>query len=112
MLDEAELHLHASVDGPVAVVQAAGELDIYTSSQLLDMTDQLCVSDVDEIVLRGDDLRFVDSAGLRALVLAHDRASERGIDLRVASASEALEKVLAMTGLDELLVRSGPDRSP
>ena len=36
---------------------------------------------------------------------AHDRASMQGIELRVGSASDALDKVLTMTGLDELLVR-------
>lgn len=106
MLDDAEqLHLHTSFDGPVATLEAAGELDIYTSSRLLAITEQLCTRDLDEIVVRGDDLSFVDSAGLRALVLAHDRASIQGIDLRVGSASDALGKVLTMTGLDELLVR-------
>lgn len=106
MLDDAEqLHLHTSFDGAVATLQAAGELDIYTSGRLLAVTEQLCTRDLDEIVVEGDDLSFVDSAGLRALVLAHDRASIQGIDLRVGSASDALGKVLTMTGLDELLVR-------
>lgn len=106
MLDDAEqLQLHTTFHEGVATLQAAGELDIYTSSRLLALTEQLCTGDVDEIVVDGDQLSFVDSAGLRALVLAHDRASLQGVDLRVASASDALGKVLTMTGLDELLVR-------
>lgn len=106
MLDDAEqLHLQTSFDGATATLQAAGELDIYTSGRLLAVTEQLCERELNEIVVRGDELSFVDSAGLRALVLAHDRASLQGIDLRVGSASDALGKVLTMTGLDELLVR-------
>ena len=106
MLDDAEqLHLHTTFNGSTATLEAAGELDIYTSSRLLAITEQLCTRDLDSIVVNGDDLSFVDSAGLRALVLAHDRAQNQGIDLRVGSASDALGKVLTMTGLDELLVR-------
>ena len=106
MLEDAEqLHLSTSVEGARATLQASGELDIYTSGRLLAVTEQLCTRELDEIVVEGTDLSFVDSAGLRALVLAHDRASLQGIDLRVGSASDALGKVLTMTGLDELLVR-------
>jgi anti-anti-sigma factor len=106
VLDDGEqLHLHTSFDGGTATLQASGELDIYTSSRLLAVTEQLCTRELREIVVRGDELSFVDSAGLRALVLAHDRASMQGIDLRVGSASDALDKVLTMTGLDELLVK-------
>ena len=106
MLEDAEqLHLSTSVDGTKATLQASGELDIYTSGRLLALTEQLCKRELDEIIVEGNDLSFVDSAGLRALVLAHDRAQLQGIDLRVGSASDALGKVLTMTGLDELLVR-------
>lgn len=106
MFDEGEqLHLMTRFDGATATLEASGELDIATSSRLLAVTEQLCTRALDEIIVRGDHLSFVDSAGLRALVLAHQRASLRGVDLRVGSASEALGKVLVMTGLDELLVR-------
>lgn len=103
MDDGEHLHLQATFDGSTATLQAAGELDIYTSGRLLALTEQLCTADVRSIVVDGSALSFVDSAGLRALVLAHARASTSGIDLRIGNASEALEKVLAMTGLDELL---------
>ena len=103
MLDNGEqLHLHTTFEGPTATLQATGELDIYTSSRLLALTEQLCTREVRTIVVDGDGLSFVDSAGLRALVLAHDRANMHGIDLRVGAASDALGKVLSMTGLDEL----------
>jgi len=104
VLDDAEqLHLNTSFDGATATLRAAGELDIYTSGRLAALTDQLCAREVEEIVVDGNQLSFVDSAGLRALVLAHDRASVQGIDLRVGAASDALGKVLSMTGLDTLL---------
>ena len=106
MLDHAEqLQLEASVDGAVATLHAAGELDIYTASQLLALTEQLCSSSIGEIVLDGGQLQFVDSAGLRALVLAHDRAEMQGVELWVTAPSDALGKVLSMTGLDEVLTR-------
>lgn len=104
MLDDAELlHLNTTFDGATATLRAEGELDIYTANRLVALAEQLCTRQVAEIVVDGDNLSFVDSAGLRALVVAHDRAQVRGIDLRVGAASDALGKVLAMTGLDGLL---------
>lgn len=105
MLEGEQLQLTTRFEGSTATLQAVGELDIYTSSRLLALTEQLCTRGLDHIIVDGDELNFVDSAGLRALVLAHDRASVQGIDLRVGAASEALGKVLSMTGLDELLCR-------
>lgn len=104
MLEDSELlHLDTQVEGRTATLRAAGELDIATSGWLLAAAEQLCNTDVTTIVVDGIGLSFVDSAGLRALVVAHDRASTQGIDLRVSPASDALGKVLAMTGLDQLL---------
>jgi anti-anti-sigma factor len=103
--DDDQLHLESEVRGSAVTLHAAGELDIYTSSRLLALVEQLCNGDVDEIVLDGEELAFVDSAGLRALVLAHERAELAGIDLRVASASAALGNVLEITGLGEVLFK-------
>jgi len=48
-------------------------------------------------------LSFADSAGLRALLLAHNEATERGIGFRVSRVSEPLGRLLEMTGLREIL---------
>ena len=47
--------------------------------------------------------RFCDSTGLHALVLAHQRATERGAELRVAVTSEGIRHVMAITKLDTVL---------
>lgn len=97
------LHLHLNFDGGVAQLRAAGELDIHTSRRLLATIEQLCTRELDIIAVDGAELSFVDSAGLRALMLARDRADLLGIRLQLVHLSDELDKVLAMTGLHEEL---------
>jgi anti-anti-sigma factor len=49
-------------------------------------------------------LTFADSAGLRALLVAHSDAGQRGVTLRLSRVSEQLDRLLEMTGLRETLV--------
>ncbi len=107
--DDEQLRLETARDGAKVVVEARGELDIYTSNGLLALVEQLCADDVTEIELDGEGLAFVDSAGLRALVVAHERAAGLGVRLRISAASEPLHHVLMITGLDDLL---RPGRQP
>lgn len=103
MHDGDQLVLHTDFDGDVARLRAVGELDIYTSPKLLSVIEQLCTRDLERIVVDGQDLSFVDSAGLRSLVMAHDRAETLGVGFEVGAASEPLAKVLEMTGLHDVL---------
>jgi anti-sigma B factor antagonist len=77
--------------------------------------------DISNAAERGDELRaaiktgvavviadmtrtaFCDSQGMRQLVLAHDRATEAGAELRLAIEAPAVLRALQITGLDQLL---------
>jgi anti-anti-sigma factor len=47
--------------------------------------------------------RYCDSMGLRALVLAHQRAAANGAQLRVAVSAEEILRIMAITKLDTVL---------
>ena len=104
VLDDTD-HLRLSVtrNGDVVRIEASGELDIYTSARFLGTVDEIAGSGVRCILLDGSGLAFVDSAGLRALVVGLERASTFGIDFRVEHPSQSLRNVLELTGLDSML---------
>ncbi len=91
--------------GSVADVRLVGELDLRTADALLDLVDGLLDQDLGAIRLDGSGLTFVDSAGLRVIVLGLVRATDAGITYAVSDASEPLERVLSITGLAEVLGR-------
>jgi anti-anti-sigma factor len=63
--------------GTTVRIIASGELDIATAAQLRDQTD-LCLADHAEIIVVDlSEITFIDSTGIRALLEASVRGSDR-----------------------------------
>ncbi|HSL58172.1 MAG TPA: STAS domain-containing protein [Acidimicrobiales bacterium] len=93
-------------DGGVVTVTPVGDLDLHTTDQLSDELEGVMAGDpVARIRLDASLLRFVDSAGLRCLLTTRTLAEARGIRFGVVAPSRALQRVLEMTGLHDLVDR-------
>jgi anti-anti-sigma factor len=91
--------------------ERSGELVIRFSGDL----DLACFDEVNELLttslsdghhsvridLRG--LQFIDSTGIRLLLVAHERAHSNGHQLRIIRGSEQVQRVFALTDLDARL---------
>lgn len=85
--------------GEVWVVRLSGELDLATAPLLheaLDRAEQV----QGPVLIDLEGLRFLDGAGLRALLAAHGRLGER---LTLTSARGLVAKLFRVTGLDATL---------
>jgi len=89
----------ASVPGEVPTLALRGELDSSTVSRLQAQVDALLRTRPSRIVFDMTDLRFMDSAGIAVLVTTAGTVGE--VSLR--NPSPILRRVLAATGLTELL---------
>ena len=84
------------------VVTVAGEIDIATAARLRERLFELAavgrplVADLDQV-------RFIDSAGLAALVGAANRAAAHGGSLHVVCARPKVRQLFRLTGLDRRL---------
>ena len=89
--------------GQAAVVTLPVEIDITNADRLRE--DLLSVVDQGPVLLVADLSKtiFCDSAGLRALVRAFRRAQASSCSMRLAVGSVAVQRVLAITGVDRLL---------
>ena len=88
------------------VVRATGEVDLHTAPQLEDalvacVTERPTLLDLSGVTL-------IDSTGLSALVVARRTARAQGTGFSVEGATGVVHKVLAVTGLDEVLGVSPP----
>jgi anti-sigma B factor antagonist len=90
-------------EGPRAIVELSGELDLHSSPQLSAVVDDLLADTPSVVEIDASGLSFADSAGLRALLVAHNDASQRGVTLRLSRVSDQLDRLLEMTGLRETL---------
>jgi anti-anti-sigma factor len=81
-----------------AIVTVAGEIDIATVTRLRERLFELAPSG--PMVADLDQVGFIDSAGLSALVGAAKRAAAHGGSLRVVCAQPKTRKLFRLTGLD------------
>lgn len=97
--------VHRDTDGDGRHLLAAeGELDIATAEQL---RRQLAALPVGEpVVLDLADITFIDSTGLALLLSASQAARENGATLMLRHPSMAVRRLIALTGVGEMLVTS------
>lgn len=87
-----------------------GELDL-AGAPLLERkieSDELDATGM--VVLDLQDLQFIDSAGLRVLLSAHERSRERGHKFALTHGSQQVERLLTIAGVSGYLqIISSPD---
>ena len=97
------LDVEVSVDGRVARVDVAGELDAATASKLRAALGPLGRRPDDVVIVDVGALTFADASALGVLVAAHTRMQRAGARLVVRSPSPLLQRMLAITRVDEVL---------
>ena len=84
------------------VLQVEGRIDTYTAETfeqaLLELLEKESVVTVDF-----EDVEYVSSAGLRALLNGQKKASSQGKEMICVNINETVEEVLEMTGFIDIL---------
>jgi anti-anti-sigma factor len=78
-----------------------GELDLGSASKLEEAVREVCASG-SELVIDLRKVTFMDSTGLRVLIVAGTLCEENGHELRIIP-GEDIQRILEMTGLDRVL---------
>ncbi|MEQ8840793.1 MAG: STAS domain-containing protein [Acidimicrobiales bacterium] len=78
-----------------------GDLDAHTASVLETELDQLGTSSPVHLMMAG--VTFMDSTGIRGVVSAHGRHAEAGSCLLLVDPSDAVLRILEITGLTDVL---------
>jgi len=85
------------------VVRLAGELDAEQAPGLRSLLADRVLSGPGHLVLELSGLTFIDSSGLATLIAVHKGTRAAGTSLVLARPSDAVTKVLALTGLRTVL---------
>jgi anti-sigma B factor antagonist len=86
-------------DGGAAIVSMAGELDVSTAPELVDICRSVYAQGTRDVVLDLTDTSFLDSSGLRALIGAQQLFGDDGGNVRLSHPSEPVMRLLEITGL-------------
>jgi anti-sigma B factor antagonist len=84
-----------------AVLELHGELDLAGAPLLTSEIARAESKAPRTIVLDLEDLQFVDSAGLRVMLAAHQRAVERGTEFAMTPGTPQVQRLLAVAGVTE-----------
>jgi anti-sigma B factor antagonist len=96
-----DLVLSTDRDGNRAVLTVRGELDAYSAPGLEDQISRLIADHVEHVVLDLSQTTFLDSSGLRAILTAQRRLSEGAGRMSLRTPSEAVTRLLEITGLTD-----------
>jgi anti-sigma B factor antagonist len=93
------LTIRARQEPGYVIVTARGEIDIATVAKLRERLFELAATGR-PLIVDLDEVSFIDSAGLAALVGAAKRAAAHGGSLQVVSARRQARQLFRVTGLD------------
>jgi anti-sigma B factor antagonist len=108
--DDEHLQIAVRRERDRIVVGLRGELDLLAAPVLQAAIDSPEIIGSEMLVLDLRDLRFVDSAGLRVILVAHERSQQRGQAFALSRGSAQVDRLLSIAGLDEhLRIIESPD---
>ena len=98
-----ELLINVSREREVLTLEVCGEVDMLNADRL--DAELICAesSDAGRIVLDLRSVSFIDSSGLRVLLLATRRSAEDPNRLHILRGTGPVSRVLAVTGIDTAL---------
>jgi anti-sigma B factor antagonist len=98
------LDFETTRDGTVAVIAATGELDLSGAAALEAEIESLTADPgIGTVVLDLSGLEFMDSSGLRTIVLADMRAREAGRRFALVRGPETVHRVYEITRMSDRL---------
>jgi phosphoserine phosphatase RsbU/P len=110
--------------GRHAVVTMPAEIDMTNASDVTDLLAAVAGQSPHVITADMTATEFCDSAGVRALVRAHEQATAVGSELRIALGDSPVARIIELIGLDQIIAiypsveqslatpRNRPDRKP
>lgn len=98
------------LDAGTVCVEVAGEFDLWRAYDFDQCLQAIEAEGVDTLVLDLREVRFLDSAGLARIMAANRRAARNGHRFAVVRGCRAVERLFALTALDQRLeMVSAPD---
>jgi anti-sigma B factor antagonist len=97
------LRVSLSVGTAHALVAVAGECDITTAPQLLDTLSTQIAGAERLVVVDLSDLRYLDLAGIRALLAARNALARHGRSLALAAPQRPVARMLELTRAGHLI---------
>lgn len=97
------LEVTTETNGATVRLALTGELDIAGAARVEQELERIEQTPPPTLVLDLRELEFMDSTGLRLILAADERAREQARRLVLVRGSDTVQRIIAMTRLDERL---------
>ena len=102
-IEAGPLTVHVGADGDAIQITASGELDQATAGVLDRELKKAEATSARQIILDLSGVEFIDSAGLKTLVIAARRSQADSNRFAVAPGTGQVAKMLRLTGIEQIL---------
>jgi anti-sigma B factor antagonist len=110
---EFSIRVDANTSADECRLAVVGEVDIYTADQLA-QAGLLAIAEhsTRTLVVDLQEVTFMDSTGLKALLTLRDGATTAGTRMLLRNVSAQVQKILSITALDKVLAPETVEGSP
>jgi anti-anti-sigma factor len=98
------LHVEAQGSGTETTITLEGDLDMSTTDQFGGCVREVLQQHRTSIAIDAHGVGFIDSSGLRSLLLARAAAEQAGVAFRISQPSPAVRRMVERTGIHALLL--------
>jgi anti-anti-sigma factor len=105
--EDGQLTVRVEQDGEEVLVRAFGELDLSNTKTLEAELRRAIAGDASGVILDLSDVSFIDSSGLRVMLLMAKQSLRNGGRLRLLRGSAPVERAIAGGGVEHLLPSGG-----
>jgi len=85
-------------------IDLAGEIDISSAAEFRDLLEKAYKEKKGDIVLRFDNLNYIDSTGLGVIIGAYGKMKEDNRNIKILNPRKNIKKLLTITNLDQILL--------
>ena len=100
------LQIRAAGQGGTHTLSLEGELDLVSAGLLETRIAELCTDGASRIILEMSELDFMDSTGLRALLISEELCGVNSCRLLLGALSPQVARLLELSGLEGRLPRA------
>ncbi len=97
------LQIRTERDADSHVLRLIGELDLASAGVLDTAIAELCTDGAKRITLEMEELAFMDSTGLRSVLVGRELCDVNGCELLIGGLSRQVERLLDISGVGEKL---------
>lgn len=94
-----QLDIQLRRSGTIYVIDVKGEMDLFNSFKLKDIVKALIERNVRQYIINLDELEYIDSSGIGAILFVYGELRKRKMMLVVAGARGSVKRVIELTKL-------------